>query len=86
MRHKSPQTAARDVFFREGRAAHYTECVMANSSPSMTLDDSPVSRHLLPDRVSASALLFLMHGVNTCSKEIWHGQRHSLLRRSEHRR
>jgi hypothetical protein len=44
---------------------------MANSSPSMTLDDSPVSGHLPPDRVSASALLFLMHGVNTCAKEIW---------------
>jgi hypothetical protein len=45
---------------------------MANGSPSMALDDSPVSGHLLPDRVSASALLFPMHGVNTCAKEIWH--------------
>jgi hypothetical protein len=44
---------------------------MANGSPSMALDDSPVSGHLLPDRVSASALLFLMHGVNTFAMETW---------------
>jgi hypothetical protein len=69
MRDKSPQTAAREVFFRADSAAHYAECVMATSSPSMTLDDSPVSGHLLPDRVSASALLFPMHGANTWARE-----------------
>jgi len=45
---------------------------MTSSLPSVTLDDSLVSGHLLPDRVSASALLFLMHGVNTCATEIGH--------------
>jgi hypothetical protein len=36
-----------------------------------TRDGATVSGHLLPDRVSASALLFPMHGVNRCAKQIW---------------
>jgi hypothetical protein len=67
----APQITINRRIHGADRAARYAECVMANGSPSMTLDDSPVSGHLPPDRASAFALLFLVHGVNTRAKEIW---------------